>query len=309
MSRPDFSLTWASSRLSIPAISGPDYALGFANYLGSQPPTTDDHDYIMNLQDRRAVWLGGQMLLAVGHEWQSNVTYNAFAVVRSPVNGQLYRSLVGSNLNNEPSVSGAQWALGVAQSADLLNTTRIDVASAGTVNLTTSAPSTRNINITGTATINGFTVAAGQLYFVRFNAALTLTNGAGLVTQTGANIVTAAGDTCLIRATAANVVEVLCYTRAIRQALGDGQTWQDLTASRALSTTYTNSTGRSICVSINTTRSTAGALTVTVSGLQLVSLQASGQSVVDACDYTFIVPAGATYSATGNAIASWVELR
>jgi hypothetical protein len=97
----------------------------------------------------------------------------------------------------------------------------------------------------------------------------------------------------------------------IRQALalGDGQTWQNLTASRALATTYTNSTGRSICVSINTTRSSSGALTVTVSGLQLVSLQAAGSSVVDACNYTFIVPAGATYSATGNALASWMELR
>lgn len=96
-------------------------------------------------------------------------------------------------------------------SIDYLNTTRIDIASATTVDLTANAPNTRNINITGTTTITGFTVAIGQTYFVRFNAALTLTNNAAIVTQTGANIVTAAGDTCIIRSTAANTVEVLSY--------------------------------------------------------------------------------------------------
>jgi hypothetical protein len=95
---------------------------------------------------------------------------------------------------------------------DYLNSTRIDVASASTVNLTSSAPNTRSINITGTTTIGAFTVAAGQLYFVRFNAALTLTNSASLVTQTGADLLTEAGATAIIRATAANTVEVLCYT-------------------------------------------------------------------------------------------------
>lgn len=113
MSRPDFAKEWASSRLTIPTISDPDYALGLAAYLGSQPPTTDDHDYIFNLQDKRSVWLGEQMLLAVGHEWQDDVTYDAYAITRSPVDGQLYRSLVGGNLGNEPSVSGAKWASGL----------------------------------------------------------------------------------------------------------------------------------------------------------------------------------------------------
>lgn len=98
--------------------------------------------------------------------------------------------------------------------ANGLDTTRIDVASAATVDLTANAPSTRNINITGTIDISAFMVAAGRTYFVRFAASLTLTNGASIVTQTGANIVTQAGDTCILRATAANVVEVLSYVPA-----------------------------------------------------------------------------------------------
>jgi hypothetical protein len=55
-------------------------------------------------------------------------------------------------------------------------------------------------------------VVAGLCYFVRFNAALNLTNNAAIITQTGATITTAAGDTCILRATASNTVEVLCYT-------------------------------------------------------------------------------------------------
>lgn len=88
--------------------------------------------------------------------------------------------------------------------------TRADVASAGTVVLT-SAPD--DIQITGTTSITGFTVPVGRVLRARFAASLTLTNNANIVTQTGANIVTQAGDTCILRATAANVVEVLSYSR------------------------------------------------------------------------------------------------
>lgn len=107
-------------------------------------------------------------------------------------------------------------AIIAASASDTLNTTRINVASASSVNLTTAAPDTRHINITGTTTINGFVVEEGKCYFVRFAGALTLTNSGSLVTQYGANITTVAGDTCIIRATADNVVEILCYTSPIR---------------------------------------------------------------------------------------------
>lgn len=105
-------------------------------------------------------------------------------------------------------------ALIAASALDTLNTVRANVASAATINLTTSVPNTRHINITGTTNINAFTVAAGRCYFVRFAGALTLANGAAIVTQTGADIIAAPGDTCILRATADNVVEVLCYASA-----------------------------------------------------------------------------------------------
>lgn len=108
----------------------------------------------------------------------------------------------------------------IQSAIDYLNTVRINVASTAIVNLTTSAPFSRQIQITGTTTINSFVVGSGECFFVRFENSLTLTNSASLVTQTGANIVTVAGDTCIIRSTAANVVEILSYCRVQRLTQG-----------------------------------------------------------------------------------------
>jgi len=191
-----------------------------------------------------------------------------------------------------------------------LDTLRIDVASASTVNLTSSAPDTRHINITGTTTIAGFTVAAGQCYFVRFDGALTLTNNANIVTQTGADITTVAGDTCIIRATAANVVEVLAFAATQELSLGVGQTWQDVLGSRSGGTTYTNSTGRTIAVSISSTFAGDGDdLTLTVGGVT-VSRQTVGSGTTTQLSVFAVVPDGATYSvSSGRSLAVWSELR
>lgn len=221
--RPDFSLIWGADNAPFTAIEASDYTAGWVFRTGA-PPRRVNFDYFQNLSDQRTAWLGEQMLLAVGHEWQDDVTYDAYAVVRSPVNGQLYRSLSGGNLNNEPSVSGAQWAQGVADSADLLNAPIATVAAAGTINLTTGAPDTSQLAISGTgATINGFTVAANRFFVVKMTGASnTLVNSASLVTGRGENIVAVSGDTFLMRATAANTVEILCYvSRGIR--LGTAQ--------------------------------------------------------------------------------------
>lgn len=204
----------------------------------------------------------------------------------------------------------------VNTSAQLLDSTRIDVASIATVNLTSSAPNTRNINITGVNTITAFTVAAGKLYFVRFDSSLTLTNNASIITQRGANIVTAAGDTCIIRATAANVVEVLCYTRAIPQALGEGQTLQIVTGSRALNTNYTNTTGRSIFVTVRAT-TTGPSIAANRIGIQLdagaeyYSEGTPGAGAGYILCAVGIIPAGAVYRANINnaTLTDWTEMR
>lgn len=193
---------------------------------------------------------------------------------------------------------------------DYLNSARINVASASNVNLTTAAPDTRHINITGTTTINGFTVGEGEAYLVRFNGAITLVNSASLVTQTGANIAAVAGDTCWIRATAANVAEVLCGNFLQQAAVGTrGQSWQDVTGSRAAVTIYTNATGRPIEVAITAANTPARDVQVSSDGVTWVKVGLLG-SDTDGEGCSFIVPGGHQYRVNGTTpIVSWSELR
>lgn len=108
---------------------------------------------------------------------------------------------------------------------DLLNSAIATIAAAGTINLTTGAPNTSQIAISGSGvSINGFTVAANRFFIGKLSGANTLVNSASLITGTGANILTAAGDSFLMRSTAANTVEILCYFKAVSEFTSAGQT-------------------------------------------------------------------------------------
>ena len=89
--------------------------------------------------------------------------------------------------------------------------------------------------------------------------------------------------------------------------VGENQTWQDLDSSRAVSTTYTNSTGRTIVISV-----TVSATNVNndyfIDGIAVGwSAVVSGvTSFRDTC--SLIVPHGSTYKVVG-AFWHWFELR
>ncbi|AVD86180.1 hypothetical protein [Pseudomonas sp. SWI44] len=197
--------------------------------------------------------------------------------------------------------------------ADTLNAAIASIAVASTVNLTTGAAETSNIVFTGSGTINNFTVAAGRVFIVRFGGAATLTNSASLVTNTGANITAAAGDTCIIRATAANTVEILCGRFLQNAAVGTlGQAPQNVTASRAANTTYTNATGRAISILITRGTGSAGANSseLLVDGVQVHSISAT--STINVFTISCVIPAGSTYrlNLTGTAsLIHWSEVR
>ena len=82
---------------------------------------------------------------------------------------------------------------------------------------------------------------------------------------------------------------------AAMSSLGYGQTWQNLTGSRAAGTTYYNTTGRPITVSWtpNCTSGTGGAATAVVNGVTLtggaVSVAGYNSNIV------FVVPTGGSY--------------
>lgn len=87
-----------------------------------------------------------------------------------------------------------------------------DIASAGTINLTTATGEL--VDVTGTTTITAITLADGAERTVRFTGALTLTHGASLVLPGGANITTAAGDFAIFRGYAAGVVRCVTYVKS-----------------------------------------------------------------------------------------------
>jgi len=83
------------------------------------------------------------------------------------------------------------------------------------------------------------------------------------------------------------------------RGVGDGQTWQNVTASRVSGTVYTNTTGRPIQVQVaiqsGSVTATCGGVTLTTSGFHAA----------------FVVPVGTTYSVTLSSPvnAVWSELR
>lgn len=89
-------------------------------------------------------------------------------------------------------------------------------------------------------------------------------------------------------------------------AFGVGQTWQNLTGSRALGTTYTNSTNKSIVAYICGYVGAGATQSGTINGN--VVQRFSGFSSGLTSTVTLVIPVGGTYSANG-AIESWWELR
>ncbi len=95
--------------------------------------------------------------------------------------------------------------------------------------------------------------------------------------------------------------------------LGVGQTWQDVTASRALGVTYTNTTGKPIEVFFTGGSSSSSTIFVWyINNISYGGTYITNTATVST-DTSFIVPAGATYkiqinSGTGNVI-QWSELR
>lgn len=88
--------------------------------------------------------------------------------------------------------------------------------------------------------------------------------------------------------------------------VGVGQTWQDVTGSRGVSTNYTNTTGKPIEVSVSFSYAGQGSSYIVVDGVVVnsftYSLGGTGATM------SAIVPNGSVYSAVGVKVR-WTELR
>jgi hypothetical protein len=141
--------------------------------------------------------------------------------------------------------------------------------------------------------------------------------GTGLANLTANSVIVGNGTsavTGVAPGTSGNILTSngTAWTSAASTAIGVGQTWQNVTASRSVGTTYTNSTGRPIQVNIilGNFIDVAINMQLTVDGLQVATFgygrAGAGDNGNGTC--TAIVPAGSTYLATGT-VSAWFELR
>lgn len=190
------------------------------------------------------------------------------------------------------------------------------VSSASTTNIWSTGGGTAHI--TGTTTITSFGTApqAGAWMKVIFDGALTLTHGANLSLPGSANITTAADDFAFVYADTTTQFDVLYFKKdgtPVVGGIGYGQTWQDVTASRASGTTYTNTTTKPIQVNISAAMDGVGVrISLAINGVAVDGQAAYAVNAI--CAISAIIPPGNTYalSGSGGSVASltkWYELR
>lgn len=98
------------------------------------------------------------------------------------------------------------------------------------------------------------------------------------------------------------------------QAFGVGQAWQDVKASRALNTTYTNTTGKTITVFVGCTAPTMSNVGV-AANINNGSTYITGTYAANGCypSVYFQVPSGSTYLVFSDGqsltLSAWRELR
>lgn len=93
--------------------------------------------------------------------------------------------------------------------------------------------------------------------------------------------------------------------------IGVGQTWQDMSGSRAVNTSYQNTTGRPIMVSVSTNNTNRKNFQVSTDNSSWVTVGALAGfgNIGDEKSSQVIVPSGHYYKVTGGSISIWAELR
>lgn len=156
-----------------------------------------------------------------------------------------------------------------------------DIASAGTINLTTATGQT--VDVTGTTTITAITLGQGSMRWVRFTGILTLTNGASLVLPGAANITTAAGDYALFIGYASSVVRCAWYQAAAESPV-TGYTGTGLVVRQTSPTLITPTLGVASATSINKVALTAPASGSTLTIADGKTLTASNSITIAGTD-------------------------
>lgn len=212
-----------------------------------------------------------------------------------------------------------------------------NIASAATITIPIEGNLFEVMGTTGITAIND--TFPGRLVWLYFQNALTLTNSANFVLPAGQDIKTAAGDALCAINTGAGIWTVVSWAArkdgdanqnfkaapsthgnevtVQSQVFGIGQTWQDVTAFRAATTNFTNTTGKPILVRVSL--GGIGSPSYAVLNVALAAPNPGAVIIVAPPGGTtangyLVVPAGDSYSltvsgTTGITLTRWWEYR
>jgi hypothetical protein len=162
--------------------------------------------------------------------------------------------------------------------------------------------------------VGGFDTSGNLTANGQFNGAGTGLTGTAASLSIGGNAATATNATNATNATysttqSAGTNNTTIATTAFATSVANGLFSAVHNPSRALNTTYTNSTGKPMFVVVYASTGGANSLTFYING-GAVSAWGEGNGYVGTYHISAIVPAGATYEvgSSGGSLANWTEI-
>ena len=216
-------------------------------------------------------------------------------------------------------LSNSSTALSVANGIDAKATSALSSANAADANATTAL----NTANTALSVANGIDAKATQAQSDASTALSTVTTQKGAANGIAPldanakiehiyipfnNTLTSTSVDQALTAAQGKVLKDLADTKqSSSTAFGVNQTYQDVTASRFLGTTYTNSTDKDIWVSVSVGLTAGASLTAYVDGKQVCNGFAQENS--SKAWAGLLVPPSGTYSVSASSVAKWMERR
>lgn len=222
----------------------------------------------------------------------------------------------------KPNLTTGQWKVGgVAVTATAAELNTLYGVTATTAELNKLAGTPAGLTATELGYLDGVTSAVQAQLDAKqaTDADLTALAGVastGLLARTGAGSATTRSVAAGAGISITNGDGVSGNPTVAALGIGIGQTWQDVKASRALATTYTNGTTKPIFVAVTVAWGNASAsITLTIDGVVVQKQENNPDSSNLSLCVGGIVPAGSTYSVTqtsnvaAGTIEYWAELR